>query len=74
LRRGSCLMVKQPGLGWTSGELQTLRKLARQGTAEAAATALGRTVSAVKLKAMRSGISFRPAQPAAVREQKPVTG
>ena len=52
---------------WTFAEIQTLRKLAREGTSHAAALALGRTLLSVRQKAMKSGISFRPAQPAAVR-------
>ena len=55
--------------GWTLAEVQTLRKLAREGTAQAAASVLHRTVLAVRLKAIKSGISFRPAQPAALREK-----
>ena len=55
--------------GWTVAEMQTLRRLAREGTADAAAEVLGRTVLAVRLKAMKSGISFRRVQPAAVRER-----
>jgi hypothetical protein len=53
--------------GWTPGEVLRLRKLAREGTAEAAAGVLGRTITSVRQKAMKSGISFRPAQPAALR-------
>ena len=55
------------GKAWTPGEIQRLRRLAGEGTAETAANVLGRTVAAVKLRAMRSGISFRPVQPAAMR-------
>jgi hypothetical protein len=65
-------MTRQPvrpgnGKGWTADEIQKLRKLAREGTAEATAAVLGRTVPAVRMKAMKSGISFRPVQPAALR-------
>ena len=66
-------MVKPPEAhgkqnGWTPDEVRKLRKLAREGTAEAAADVLGRTAMAVRLKAMKSGISFRPLQPASMRE------
>jgi len=54
--------------GWTAEETQKLRKLAREGTAEAAAAVLARTVSAIRMKALKNGISFRPAQPAALRK------
>ncbi len=56
------------GKGWTFNEVQKLRKLAREGTAEAAAEVLGRTLFSIRQKAMKSGISFRPAQPAALRK------
>jgi hypothetical protein len=56
--------------GWTFAEVQALRKLAKQGTAEAAAAVLNRTAMAVRLKAFKSGISFRPVQPAALRKRK----
>ena len=60
------MKVKQ----WTPAEVQMLRKLAGDATAEAAASILNRTVMAVRQKAMKSGISFRPVQPAALRERK----
>ena len=68
-------MAKSPrdsekGRAWTFAEVQTLRKLAKEGTAEAAAGVLNRTAMAVRMKAMKAGISFRPAQPAALREKK----
>jgi len=47
------------GRPWTPDEVRRLRRLAREGTAEAAADALGRTLSAVRMKATKSGISFR---------------
>lgn len=56
--------------GWTFGDIQELRRLARKGTAEAAAGVLGRSVVAVRMKAMKCGISFRPVQPAAVRAKE----
>jgi hypothetical protein len=46
--------------GWTTGEVARLKRLARQGTMQAAAKALERTAPAVQQKAMRAGISFRP--------------
>jgi hypothetical protein len=66
-------MTKEPGTvgnrkEWTLADVQKLRQLAREGTAEAAATVLNRSVTSVRQKAMKSGISFRPAQPAALRK------
>jgi hypothetical protein len=60
----------EKGRGWTFAEVQALRRLAKQATAEAAAAVLNRTANAVRLKAFKSGISFRPAQPVALRERK----
>jgi hypothetical protein len=57
--------------GWTPDEVLKLRKLAREGSAKAAAAALGRSLAAVTMKAMKSGISFRPAQPVALRKTLP---
>jgi hypothetical protein len=54
----------------TMEEVQTLRKLGREGTAEAAADASERTVASVKIKTKRTGISFRSTEPAALRDQK----
>jgi hypothetical protein len=56
---------------WTFSEVQALRKLARQGTYEAAAIALGRTLPSVREKAKKMRISFRPVQPKAVRQTPP---
>jgi hypothetical protein len=69
------LVTKVPGdkeksRGWTFAEVKALRRLAKGGTAEAAAAVLSRTATAVRLKAFKSGISFRPVQPAALREKK----
>jgi hypothetical protein len=47
------------GLAWTKMQQATLRKLAKTGTAAAAAKTLGRTPEATQQKAMRLGISFR---------------
>lgn len=44
---------------WTLDEVRLLRRLARTGTAEEAAEILRRTQSAVRMKATKSGISFR---------------
>jgi hypothetical protein len=49
------------GVSWGAGELRTLKKLAKEGTAAEAAKVLGRTPAAIQQKAMRSGISFRTA-------------
>ena len=65
-------MAKRPtqhGSGWTATELAKLKRLAKQGTADAAAQALGRTAAAVQQKAMRVGVSFRPGQRAALRRK-----
>lgn len=48
---------------WSLDEVRKLRRLAIEVTAEKAAKALGRTASAVKMKAWKSGISFRKVQP-----------
>jgi len=69
-RKGTLRVSNAPGSdrkSWTSTELQALRRLAREGTSHAAALALGRTVLSVRQKALKTGISFRPAQPAAAR-------
>jgi hypothetical protein len=68
-------MVRQPGTNgkgnrWTTDDVRKLRKLAREGTAEAAADVLSRTVLAVRQKAMKCGISFRPLQPASMRDSE----
>ena len=55
---------------WTPVEVLRLRKLAREGTAQAAAEVLGRTVSSVRAKALKAGISFRPVQPASMKAQR----
>lgn len=47
------------GRSWTLDEVRQLRRLAREGTAQAAAAALRRTRSAVQMKAKKCGISFR---------------
>ena len=66
MTRGSASNAK--GRAWTPEEVGRLKRLAREGSSESAADALGRTVAAVQMKAKKSGISFRPAQPAAIRK------
>jgi hypothetical protein len=68
-------MMKQAGTngkrtGWTTEDVQKLRRLATEVTADAAAGVLGRTVTAVRQKAMKCGISFRTLQPASMRTPK----
>jgi hypothetical protein len=65
--------MKRPtndGAAWSASELKTLKKLAKQNTATNVAKALGRTAAAVQQKAMRSGVSFRPAKKSAARKKK----
>ena len=47
------------GYVWTTVELRTLERMAKDRTAMEVAKALGRTPAAVLQKATRSGISFR---------------
>jgi hypothetical protein len=54
------------GKGWDTNEVLTLRRLARQGTAEEVAATMERTVMSVRQKAVKSGISFRRMQRAAL--------
>ena len=55
---------------WTTGELDSLRRMAAEGkTAEECAEALGRTKNAVYMRAKALGLSFRRAR-AAVKAEK----
>ncbi len=67
-------MAKRPandGSAWSSGEMRTLKQLAKSGTpTSVVARQLGRTAAAVQQKAMRSGISFRAGKRASARRKK----
>lgn len=62
LARNSMKQIGSAGKLWTPQEIRQLSCLSREVTAEAAAAALRRTLSSVKMKALKTGISFRKTQ------------